>query len=159
MVRDLLEGFAARDWSGSLDFGTLEPVPASYVSRDLQQRHGDLVWRLRFSDERWLYLLLLLEFQSTVDRAMAVRMLAYTALLYQRLAADGALRDPGALPPVLPVVIYNGRGSWTASTDVNELVAGGGGELSPYQPSQRYFLLDESRLADDELPAGNLVLH
>ena len=115
------------------------------------------MWRLRFSDERWLYLLLLLEFQSTVDRAMAVRMLAYTALLYQRLAADGALRDPGALPPVLPVVIHNGRGSWTAPTDVNELVAGGRGELSPYQPSQRYFLLDESRLADDELPAGNLV--
>ena len=98
MVRDLLEGFAARGWSGSLDFGTLEPLPASYVSRDLQQRYGDLVWRLRFADERWLYLLLLLEFQSTVDRAMGVRMLAYTALLYQRLAADGALRDPGALP-------------------------------------------------------------
>ena len=53
-----LEGFAARGWSGNLDFGTLEPVPASYVSRDLQQRHGDLVWRVRFSDERWLYLLL-----------------------------------------------------------------------------------------------------
>ena len=157
MVRDLLEGFAARGWSGNLDFGTLEPVPASYVSRDLQQRHGDLVWRVRFSDERWLYLLLLLEFQSTVDPAMAVRMLAYTALLYQRLAADGALRDPGALPPVLPVVIYNGRGSWTAQTEVSELVAGGGGELSPYQPSQRYFLLDGGRLADGALPSGNLV--
>ena len=157
MVRDLLEGFAARGWSGSLDFGTLEPVPASYVSRDLQQRHGDLVWRVRFSDERWLYLLLLLEFQSTVDPGMAVRMLAYTALLYQRLAADGALRDPGALPPVLPVVIYNGRGSWTARTEVSELVAGGGGELSPYQPSQRYFLLDGGRLADGALPSGNLV--
>ena len=157
MVRDLLEGFAARGWSGNLDFGTLEPLPASYVSSDLQQRHGDLVWRIRFSDDRWLYLLLLLEFQSTVDPAMAVRMLAYTALLYQRLAADGALRDPGALPPVLPVVIYNGRGSWTARTEVSDLVAGGGGELSPYQPSQRYYLLDEARLADDDLPAGNLV--
>ena len=157
MVRDLLEGFAARGWSGNLDFGTLEPVPASYVSRDLQQRHGDLVWRVRFSGDRWLYLLLLLEFQSTVDPAMAVRMLAYTALLYQRLAADGALRDPGALPPVLPVVVYNGRGSWTAQTNVSELVAGGRGELSPYQPSQRYFLLDQGRLADGELPAGNLV--
>ena len=157
MVRDLLEGFAARGWSGNLDFGTLEPLPTSYVSRDLQQRHGDLVWRVRFSDDRWLYLLLLLEFQSTVDPAMAVRMLAYTALLYERLAADGALRDPGALPPVLPVVIYNGRGSWTARTEVSELVAGGGGELSPYQPSQRYYLLDEARLADGELPAGNLV--
>ena len=58
---------------------------------------------------------------------------------------------------MLPVVIYNGRGSWTAPTDVGELVAGGRGELSPYQLSQRYFLLDEARLSDDELPAGNLV--
>ena len=37
MVRDLLEGFAARGWSGNLDFGTLEPLPTSYVSRDLQR--------------------------------------------------------------------------------------------------------------------------
>ena len=43
MVRDLLRGFAARDWSEALDFASLTPLPASYVSRDLQQRHGDLV--------------------------------------------------------------------------------------------------------------------
>ena len=36
MVRDLLSGFAARDWSGALDFASLTPLPASYVSRDLQ---------------------------------------------------------------------------------------------------------------------------
>ena len=73
MVRDLLRGFAARDWSGTLDFDSLTPLPASYVSRDLRQRHGDLVWRVRFGGERWLYLVLLLEFQSGVDRAMTVR--------------------------------------------------------------------------------------
>ena len=102
MVRDLLDGFAARGWSGALDFDTLAPLPASFVSEDLQQRHGDLVWRIRFRDDRWLYLVLLLEFQATVDPAMALRMLTYTALLYQRLDADGVLRDHGALPPVLP---------------------------------------------------------
>ena len=95
MVRDLLRGFAARDWSEALDFASLTPLPASYVSRDLQQRHGDLVWRIRFGGERWLYLLLLLEFQSGVDRAMAVRMLTYSGLLYQRLVAEGVLRERG----------------------------------------------------------------
>ena len=70
-------------------------LPASYVSRDLQQRHGDLVRRIRFGGERWLYLVLLLEFQSGVDRAMAVRMLTYSGLLYQRLVAEGVLRDGG----------------------------------------------------------------
>ena len=93
MVEDLLHGFAARDWSGALDFASLTPLPASYVSGDLRQRHGDLVWRVRFHDERWLYLLLLLEFQATVDRAMAVRMLGYTALraVWRKPSCRGAI--------------------------------------------------------------------
>ena len=158
MVEDLLRGFAARDWSGDLDFASLTPLPPSYVSRDLRQRHGDLVWRVRFRDDRWLYVVLLLEFQSAVDRSMAVRMLTYTGLLYQKLIADGALREHGALPPVLPVVIYNGRRPWTAPADVADLIASGGGAaLGRYQPSQRYFLLDEGRLRDADLPLGNLV--
>ena len=157
MVRDLLHGFAARDWSAALDFASLTPLPASYVSRDLRQRHGDLVWRVRFRDERWLYVVLLLEFQSAVDRAMAVRMLTYTGLLYQKLIGEGVLRDHGALPPVLPIVIYNGRGPWTAAADVTDLVASGGESLARYQPSQRYFLLDEGRVGGVDLPPGNLV--
>ena len=50
MVRDLLRGFAARGWSGGLDFASLTPLPAGFVSRDLRQRHGDAVWRVRFHD-------------------------------------------------------------------------------------------------------------
>ena len=156
MVRDLLEGFAAREWSGDLDFATLVPLSADYVSEDLQRRHGDLVWKVRFRD-RWLYLMLLLEFQTTVERTMAVRMLAYTALLYQRLIAEGELSADGALPPVLPIVIYNGRRPWTAASDVAALVASSDPVLSPYQPSQRYFLLDEGRAAREGLPRDNLV--
>jgi len=157
MVRDLLDGFAARGWSGALDFDTLAPLPASFVSEDLRQRHGDLVWRIRFRDDRWLYLVLLLEFQATVDAAMALRMLTCTALLYQRLDADGVLRDHGALPPVLPVVLYNGRRGWTAPVELTKLLAAGNDVLAPYQPSQRYYVLDVARAADADLPAGNLV--
>ena len=157
MVQDLLEGFAARDWSDTLDLDSVTALPASYVSHDLQQRHGDLVWRVRFRDDRWLYLVLLLEFQSNVDRSMAVRMLTYTGLLYERLIDEGVLRKHGGLPPVLPIVIYNGRGPWTAPTDVADLVAASEAALGPYQPSQRYFLLDEGRTRPVDLPTANLV--
>ncbi len=157
MVRDLLAGFAARSWSGLLDFESLAPLPASFVGRELQQRHGDLIWRVRFRDDRWLYLVLLLEFQSTVEQAMAVRILEYSALLYRRLVAHGVLREHGALPPVLPVVLYNGRRPWTAPVEVTNLLAAGSEALAPYQPSQRYYVLDVARMADAELPAGNLV--
>ncbi len=45
-----------------------------------------MIWRLRWG-ERWLYVYLLLEFQSSVDRFMAVRLLTYVGLLYQDLVA------------------------------------------------------------------------
>ena len=157
MVQDLLKGFAARDWSGTLNLESLTALPASYVGHDLRQRHGDLVWRVRFRDEQWLYLVLLLEFQSNVDRSMAVRMLTYTGLLYQRLIDEGVLREHGALPPVLPIVIYNGRRSWTAPTDVTDLLGVTDETLARYQPSQRYFLLDEGSTRAADLPGGNLV--
>ena len=158
MIRDLLTGFAARGWSETLDFTSLRPLPASYVGRDLQQRHGDLVWRLRFRDERWLYVVVLLEFQATVDPGMAVRLLTYIGLLYERLIADGALRDSDRLPPVLPIVIYNGARRWNAPTRLHGLIASGPNPaLAAYQPSLQYFLLDHGRAQDVGLPPDNLV--
>ena len=157
MVTDLLRGFAARGWSEALDFDTLERLPAEFVSDDLRQRQGDSLWRVRFRDATWLYLVVLLEFQSTVDRYMAVRMLVYTGLLYQDLIRRGDLGPHGALPPVLPVVLYNGTSRWTAAEDVARLIAPVCEALAHYQPSQRYFLLDEGAYGEDDLPRRNLV--
>ena len=139
MVRDLLVGFVPHDWVAELDLSTLERWSDSRVSDDLRQRHQDRVWRVRFRGQ-WLYVLVLLEFQSSVDRSMAVRILAYTALLYQDLLRAGA----GSLPAVFPVVLYNGRDRWTAAEAVSDLLAPVGAMLAPFQPSQRYFVLDVS---------------
>ena len=159
MVRDLLRGFAAKGWSDKLDFETLEKLPADYVSDDLRQRRGDSVWRVRFRGESWLYLLVMLEFQSTVDPFMAVRVLAYTGLLYQDLIRRRALDETGKLPPVLPVVLYNGDSEWSGATDVRELIAEPGPNLAPYQPSQRHVVLDERHVsADDSARAGGTRL-
>ena len=105
MVRDLLRSFAARDWSGALGLASLTPLPASYVNRDLRQRHGDLVWRVRFGGEGWLYLLLFLEFQSDVDPSMAVRMPTYSGL--SEVGRRGRAARARRAAPVLPVVIYD----------------------------------------------------
>lgn len=40
---------------------------------------------------------------------MAVRIAAYVALLYQDLIEQKCLTPNGLLPPVLPVVLYNGE--------------------------------------------------
>ncbi len=76
----------------------------------------------------------LIEFQSTVDPWMAVRIMTYVGLLYQDLIAAEKLVVGSKLPPVLPVVLYNGDPEWTAATDISQLVVEVPGGLSRYRP-------------------------
>ena len=156
MVEDLLRGFVAGDWIDELDFSTLQKLSAEYVSDERRTRHGDTVWRVRHRDA-WLHVLVLLEFQSTDDPDMALRILEYTALLYRELARNDALEPDRRRPPVLPVVLYNGVAPWRAARDVGELIAPVGPSLAPYQPSQRYLVLDERHVRDDDVPGQNLM--
>ena len=101
MVRDLLRAVGDADWIADVDLDTLEKLPADHVGDSGQTRRGDAAWRVRFRNG-WLYLLIVLEFQSTNDTRMALRNLEYTALLYRELDRRKELGPPGRWPPVLP---------------------------------------------------------
>jgi predicted transposase/invertase (TIGR01784 family) len=151
MVADLLRGFVHEDWVQDLDFSTLERVSGSFVTRDRRSRENDVLWRLRWEGDRWLYVYLLIEFQSTVDPFMALRLMVYLGLLYQDLIRHHQLTVTGKLPPVLPVVLYNGHAPWGGARAVSELIEPVPGGLEHYRPELRYCLLDEMRMADSEL--------
>ena len=157
MVEDLLKGFVQEEWVEQLDFSTLEKVNGSYVSDDLRDREDDIVWRIRWG-KTWLYVYILLEFQSGVDPWMSVRIMTYVGLLYQDLIRTKQLTGEKKLPPVLPVVLYNGDAPWTAATDISHLVQKIPGGLSRYRPSLEYLLLSEREYQDETLKSlKNLV--
>jgi predicted transposase/invertase (TIGR01784 family) len=151
MVADLLRGFVREDWVRDLDFSTLERVSGSYVTPKLRSRESDVVWRVRWKQDRWLYVYLLIEFQSTVDPFMALRVMVYVGLLYQDLVQHRQLTVAGRLPPVLPLVLYNGQAPWGASRELAELIERVPGGLEQYRPQLRYCLLDEVRIASSDL--------
>lgn len=157
MIRDLLTGFVPAAWVADLDFGTLEKYPTEFIDDRLRDRRGDVIWRVRWRKD-WIYLYLLLEFQSGVHPFMAARLFTYVDLLYQDLIRNRHLGRRRRLPPVLPIVLYNGRRRWTAPTDLGDLIESGPLELTGYQPRLRYLLVDESAYADADLAAmRNLV--
>ena len=156
MVRALLRLLPAA-LTAELDPRTLRRLPTAHVGSGLRQRHADMPWRIacrrRTGEPPRPHVLLTLEFQATVDRHMALRVEAYTALLRQDLLREGRrLAGPNReLPRVLPVVVYTGRERWRAPLNVRALTAPGPEALAPLQPEAACVLLDGPALPDDDI--------
>ncbi len=154
LVESLLRDFVPGDWVRQLDFKSLEKVGASYGTDDLRSRHDDLVWRVRSrKGGRWIYFYLLLEFQSTDEYFMAVRVMTYVGLLYEDLIRRKVLQRGDPLPTVLPIVVYNGHARWTSPTNVASLMPDVPAGLEAFRPRVEYLLLDEGAFEASDLDA------
>ncbi len=93
-----------------------------------------------------------MELQSSVQHLMALRLLGYVVQLCEALLEQGkylpARRPRRLLPPVLPVVLYNGEEPWTAPRSLAELFK----PMEGYTPPDfRYMVLDVNRYRPEEL--------
>lgn len=148
VVRSLLEAFVDVELLEGLDLERMERVETTFITKALERRISDMIWRIpRAQNQTPVYLFLLMEFQSSPDKMMALRMLVYTCLLYQNLLKEEPDWLNDYLPPVLPLVIYNGKDRWSAKLSMREL-------FSPHeleailskQPDFEYYLIDIARL-------------
>ena len=154
LVESLLRDFVPGRWLDQLDFQSLKKVGASYGTDDLRSRHDDLVWRVRSrKGGQWIYIYLLLEFQSTDDYFMAVRIMSYVGLLYEDLIRRRILKRGDPLPMVLPIVLYNGHARWKSPTNVAKLVPFVPAKLEAFRPRVEYLLLDEGAFPAEKLEA------
>mgnify|MGYP006275588205 CR=1 FL=1 len=154
MVQALAEGFLPDSMAEMMDFSTLTPKPGNYVTPLFDERIEDSVWSVEvdFEDARHtVYLYILLEFQSSVDQAMALRFMHYVAGFYSTLIKTDQLTKAGPYPPVLPLVIYNGNARWRAHTRIQDQIETVPSFLRAFQPQLEYFLLDEGDYTNDEL--------
>jgi predicted transposase/invertase (TIGR01784 family) len=142
MVKELLRDFVREDWVKKLDFSTLKKYNNSFVDENLKERFDDVIWTLKWGKKR-LYVYILLEFQSEIDYHMSVRMMTYLGMLYQDLLKTGAVKSGNKLPPVLPILLYNGKPRWSAPVNVFDCVIKSPRGLEKYQPRLEYLLIDE----------------
>ncbi len=127
--------------------------------RTSTQRYADAVWRIRYAGadaDAAHTLVLLLEFQSTVDPDMAARTLIYTGLLREHLRRQGKFDPDGGLR-TLAVVVYSGPKPWSAAdaADAVPLSPDGTPLLPVVAP---YRLLDSRRAATDDSAERNPAL-
>ena len=182
MVEELMrwlvaEVHGARELVDALDFSGLERAPeqsvASGTDGGLHTYANDIVWRAPFhgrsgddAGEGWLYLVVMLEFQSEVDYLMALRVRNYVDNFHMEKWRGRRFRSGDRLAPVLPIVLYRGKRRWRAASRVIDLVtpgAAGVGEedagvasrASALFAGDGYVLLDTLRVEVEDLPDDN----
>ncbi len=147
----LIHAFVEEDFSAKIQPDSLRKLDPSHLSATLQQRESDLLYEVRLNSQnsQTAYLYILLEFQSTAPKHMAIRLLSYISLFYERLIKEGK-NSKGKLPPVFPLVLYNGDRPWNAPRSTSELISSN--EIpAKYLPHFQYALIDEKRIPDPKI--------
>jgi len=154
IFRELMTSFVHEPWVKELDFSACELVKNSFVSRKYKKTFSDLLYKVKLRG-RDLYVVILLEFKSAPARFVAVQMAGYILDFYRHLIdSEKRLRK---LPPVFPILLYNGKRRWTSPLSLAELVEGHE-LLGEHTLHFRYFPIIENAFSRRTLlQIGNIV--
>ena len=167
LVRELLSSGLCVPWSAmEKEVVSLEKVSGSLVDeRILVRRENDLVWLCQKSEgdsefeekESNQMALVLVEFQSSPDPIMPVRLASYLSLFYEQAHREGHWTAPG-LPKALPVILYHGLPPWKSALEMSELWSTAYPELESVQLQLKPILIDVHHLDETELPPENNLI-
>ncbi len=149
IFQQLIETFVQEEWVKEIDFTQCETLDKSFLSDHYKETESDLIYKVRFRG-REAYLVVLLEFQSTVDRFMALRVLNYITNFYMDYVES--TKPVTLLPPVFPIVLYNGEARWTAPVTVEALIQDHH-LLGCYAPHFHYCAIIERDYREEDLLA------
>jgi predicted transposase YdaD len=118
-MADFLRAYLPAALTRAVDWTSLQAVDKDFLDEQLHRRHADLLFTARFAGKP-LFFHLLFEHQKSVDPWMPLRMLTYQLRIWEVFRQ----RKPKArrLPPVLPVVFFQDRGTWAPSPQFRDLL-------------------------------------
>ena len=132
-VKKFLQSFVKLPFVKKLDFSSMERLDKEFVSEEFREKESDIVYRIKYLNTE-IYIFMLIEFQSTVDKTMPVRFMRYTGELYQFAKPN---EQSGRYAATFPILLYNGDAAWNAPLNVADLIE----HTIPkeYIPQFRYF--------------------
>ena len=134
--------------SAALDLTIVTLEETSFTDHKLRRHAADLLFQVRLADGGEAYVLVLLEHKSAPDERVALQVLRYAVLTWDRMTLP--------LPLIIPVVVYHGATPWRIGKKFRSLFAKlpSGRAWRRYLPDFEYYLCDLSKYNDDELEGG-----
>lgn len=106
-----------------IDLDTLYLENVSFLDDNLRKHFSDLVFSVMVGQDEYpkAKVYLLFEHKSSPESLVGMQVLRYMALQWKELYDQGHVRG-GKLPPIIPIVIYQGRGFWQARASFQDIV-------------------------------------
>lgn len=156
-----LKKYVGADWTKDLMVNQLILCDKEFIEKDYEGREADLLYRVSKSDGTDMYIYVLQELQSYVDYTMIFRVMMYVVntLLRHFMSTDISIRESSKfrLPPVIPIVFYNGKEKWTALKSLKDYQQDGS-IFGDYVLNLKYYLIDLSELEEEYILNTNTVI-
>ena len=129
-----LQQHLSSDIQRSIDLDSLRLENVSYVDDNLKKHFADLVFSLLLRGEEFpsARVYLLFEHKSAPAPLVGMQILRYMALQWKELYDQQLIL--GKLPPILPIVIYQGQDSWKPRISFHDLVEMPSDSFKAYVP-------------------------
>lgn len=138
--------------SDLINWSTLRVVEGSFIDEAFRERESDLLYQVMLHGyEESVFLYLLFEHQSQPDKWMPRRLLRYIDRAWDE--AFKLFPKRADLPPVIPLVFYQGEGSWSYSTELADLLPEFARNWS-FVPHFSHILIDQSGLNPQQVAGG-----
>ncbi len=145
IFHELITSFIDEPFIKNIKLEDIEPVDKTFVTDEFLQRESDIIYKVQMGDDE-IYIYILLEFQSTVDKTIPLRMLLYITQFYDLIYRNS---QRGNLPNVFPVLLYNGVDNWTIPDKLSDLIETNIPDR--YIPKFEYYKIIEKDIPDEVL--------
>ena len=139
-----------------------EILNGSYVDEALRGSHSDLLMQVTLTSGKPAFLYVLVEHKSTPDHGTLLQLAGYMVRIWQRFS-KGKAQNLKALPPIIPLLLYSGQGSWDPPQSLREMIDTDHPDMA-ILPGERVLfrwltpMPPETLSGDAELRAGFLTL-
>lgn len=103
-----------------VDWQALKCIDGNFLDEKLTHRSADLLFTAPWQDSS-LLLYCLFEHQSTSDSQMPLRLLRYMVNIWEKWQKENL--GAKSLPLIVPIVLFQNRGKWTAPPDMRGMIA------------------------------------
>lgn len=144
---DFLSNHLPMEVLRALNLDAIEIRKDSFIDEELRESFSDLLYEVKLAGSR-AYVYVLFEHKSFPDPLTAFQLLKYMLRIW---ALHLRQSDNKKLPLILPLVLYQGVGTWDVGNRLKDLMASEQEALFTYAPDFQFVLYDLSQQSDEQI--------